>query len=72
MTPLSRIPLGFFYPRATDRGHRLILKRRRDFEVNAERNEIPCTVALSCLVWNLGVMHWETSSKGVECLQTVF
>jgi hypothetical protein len=41
--PLSNAPLGLHHPRAAVRRRRLVLKRSRDSEARAERNEMPCT-----------------------------
>jgi hypothetical protein len=43
MIPLRRTPLGFVHPRAAVRRRRFVLKRSRDSEANAKRNETPCT-----------------------------
>jgi len=61
MTPLSKIPLGFFYPRVAVRRDRLILKRRRDSEANAEHNEIPC-----CLLYTCNVLFRLALGRGVS------
>jgi hypothetical protein len=42
MILLWRIPLGFVHLRAAVRRCRFVLKRRRDSEANAKRNETPC------------------------------